>query len=103
MSQRYLFFVLLQAVFFSSKSVFWPYKGIEKVTNPRKNVVTSIVARGKKTTTIFPPIYIRGGPLHDEMAQGRGGEELATPHSRGHQEQQPRETGGRRGGEKQPY
>ena len=40
----------------------------------------------------------RGGPLHDEMAQGRGGEELATPHSRGRQEQHPRETGGAGGG-----
>ena len=41
----------------------------------------------------------RGGPLHDEMAQGRGGEELATPHSEGRQEeQQPREAGGGEGG-----
>ena len=39
-----------------------------------------------------------GGPLHEEMAQGRGGEELATTHSRGRQEQQPRETGGPGGG-----
>ena len=28
----------------------------------------------------------RGRPLNDEMAQGRGGEELATPRSRGRQE-----------------
>ena len=40
----------------------------------------------------------RGGPFYDEMAQGRGGEELAMPHSRGRQEQQPRETGRAGGG-----
>ena len=48
----------------------------------------------------LPPGDSRGGgPLHDKMAQGPGGEEMATPHSRGSQEQQPRETGGGRGGE----
>ena len=35
----------------------------------------------------------RGGPLHDEMAQVQGVEELATPHDRGRQEQQSREDG----------
>ena len=40
----------------------------------------------------------RGGPLHDEMAQGRGGEQPAAPHSRGREEQQPRESGGVGGG-----
>ena len=39
-----------------------------------------------------------GASTHDEMAQGRGGEELATPRSRGCQEQRQGETG--RG---QPY
>ena len=28
---------------------------------------------------MVPGARRRGGPLHDEMAQGRGGEELATP------------------------
>ena len=41
----------------------------------------------------------RGGPLHDDMAQGRGAKGLATPHSGGRQEQQPRVTGGAGGGE----
>ena len=36
----------------------------------------------------------RGGLLHDEMAQGRGGEELATPRNRGRQERRQGETGG---------
>ena len=40
----------------------------------------------------------RGGPLHDEMAQGRGGEELATPRGSGRHEQQQRETEGTGGG-----
>ena len=51
---------------------------------------------------LAPGDHRRGGPLHDEMAQGRGGEELARPHSRERQEQQPTETGGGRR-EEQPY
>ena len=37
------------------------------------------------------------------MTQGRGGEELATPHSRGRQEQQSRKGGRVGGGVEQPY
>ena len=36
----------------------------------------------------------RGGTIHDEMAQGRGGEELATARNRGRQERRQGETGG---------
>ena len=53
---------------------------------------------GLKEWEMAPGDRRRGGPLHGEMAQGRGGEDLATPYSRGRQEQQPRETGGAGGG-----
>ena len=39
----------------------------------------------------------RGGPIRDEMTQGRGGEELATPRNRGRQERRQGETGGTAG------
>ena len=36
----------------------------------------------------------RGGPIHDESAQGQCGEELAAPRNRGRQERRQEETGG---------
>ena len=39
----------------------------------------------------------RGEKRHDKITQGRGGEELATPRSRGRQEQRQSQTGGRGG------
>ena len=57
-------------------------------------IAHSAMAEGRQEGWEVAPGYRRrGGPLHDEVAQGRGGEELETPHSRGSQEQQPRGTG----------
>ena len=54
----------------------------------------------KKSGNSYRGVVHAVDPLHDEMAQGRGGEELATPHSRGSQEEQhPRGTRGTGGGE----
>ena len=65
------------------ETVLWP-TAAEKIGNWHRGIVR------------------RGGPLHDEMAQGRGGKNLATPDSRGRQHQQPRQTRGIRRGD-QPY
>ena len=49
---------------------------------------------GLEECKVAPGDRRRGGPLHDEMVQGRSGEELSAPRSRKRQEQQQRETGG---------
>ena len=63
--------------------------GVETVLSPRA---------AKKSGKRYPGGRRRCGPLHDEMAQGRGGEDLATPHSKGRQERRQGKTAGTRGG-----
>ena len=50
---------------------------VEMVLWPRAAKKWKLVPRGRR----------RGRPLHDEMAQGRSGEKLATPSGSCHQEQ----------------
>ena len=48
------------------------------------------MVEGEEDWKLAPGDRRRGGSLHDEIAQGRGGEQLAAPHSRERQEQQPK-------------
>ena len=65
--------------------------------------MTAMAEGGQEEWEKAPGGRRRSRPLHDEVAQGRGGEELATPRSRGRQEQQPRETRRGAGWRGQPY
>ena len=61
-----------------------------------------MIEGGEEEWQLVPGGRRRGGPLHDKISQGRGGQELANPRNSGRREQQYGETGprgwGREGG-----